>query len=134
MPGRSCVALTLLMILCDPGQTGVKSSVGCYQFSEIPVGLERSRIQNDSRHAGENFMPSAKLQYKGAESVGSIVALLGFLGALFRGAGHDLFDFIGIAGQALTEKFVAGIGDQHIVFDAHAEIFFRNIDARLHGD
>src|SRR5580692_7365705 len=76
MPGRSCVALTLLI-----------GSLIRLRISEIPAGLELSRIQNDSRHAGENFRPSAKLQYKGAESAGSIVALLGILGALFSGGG-----------------------------------------------
>src|SRR6267143_4251005 len=61
MPGRSCVALTLLICPLER-----------LQISEIQAGQERGRIRNDSRHAEENFMPSANLEYKGRDSTGSI--------------------------------------------------------------
>src|SRR5437016_5786166 len=42
-----------------------------------------------------------------------------------RGFRHDLFDFIRIAREAFAQQLVAGFGDEHIVFDAHAEILFK---------
>jgi len=50
------------------------------------------------------------------------------------GLGHYFFDFGGVARQALAQELVAGFGDEHIIFDAHAKIFFGDIDAGLHGD
>src|SRR6267143_1242869 len=64
MPGRSCVALTLLII-----------SLRLFLISEIQAGRELGRIRNDSRHTRKNFMPGAKLQYKGPDSSRSILIL-----------------------------------------------------------
>src|SRR5207249_2560287 len=50
------------------------------------------------------------------------------------GGGHDFFDFIGIAREAFTEQLVAGFDDKDIVFDAHAEILFGDVDAGLNGN
>src|SRR6266699_54785 len=50
------------------------------------------------------------------------------------GLRHDLFNFIGIAGEAFAEQLVAGFGDEDVVFDAHAEILFGNVDTRFNGD
>src|SRR5712692_9222261 len=61
MPGRSCVALTLL--IC---------SLESLLISEIQAGQGHGRIRNDSRYAGRNFMPSAKLKYKWPDSTRSI--------------------------------------------------------------
>ena len=43
------------------------------------------------------------------------------------GIGHDFFDLVGTARESLAEKFEAGFGHEHVVFDAHAEIFFGNV-------
>src|SRR5260370_10461753 len=64
----------------------------------------------------------------------SIVGLPGIFGTLGGGLGHYFFDFGGIAGQALAQELVAGFGDEHVVFDAHAEILFGDVDARFHSD
>src|ERR1700756_1180629 len=50
------------------------------------------------------------------------------------GFSHDFLDFGGFAGEALAQQFKASVGDQQVVFDAHAKIFFRDIDAGLDGD
>src|SRR5271163_2807457 len=50
------------------------------------------------------------------------------------GAGHDFFDFDGIAGEAFAQEFVAGFGDEDVIFDAHAEIFFGDVNAGLDRD
>src|SRR5467141_4006053 len=124
MPGRSCVALTLL--IC---------SLERLRISEIQAGQEHGRIRNDSRHAGRKNVSNAKQQYKCARSWRSIVvALLGLLGALVGSDSHDLFDFIGIAGEAFAEQLVAGFGDEDVVFNTRAEILFRNVDTGFHGD
>src|SRR5260370_39526428 len=47
MPGRSCVALTLLIFSLDQ-----------LRISEIQAGQEHGRIRNDSRHAGQNPRPA----------------------------------------------------------------------------
>lgn len=62
-----------------------------------PCGTGCAR--NDSRHAGAT---GADIQYKWPDSTGSIVAVAILLGTFFRGIGHDLFDFDGIAGEALA--------------------------------
>src|SRR6266446_1282793 len=49
-------------------------------------------------------------------------------------SGHDFFDFNGIAREAFTQQLVAGFGDENVVFDAHAQIFFGNVNTRLNGD
>src|SRR5712692_8069920 len=82
----------------------------------------------------EKIASSANKQYRRADSTRSIVASFRGLGALVGALGHYLFDFGGVAGQALAEELVAGIGDEHVIFDAHAEVFFWDIDAGLHGD
>src|SRR5712691_151766 len=98
MPGRSCVALTLLIW-----------SLERLRISEIQAGQERGRIRNDSRHAGKKNASNAKQQYKCACSQRSIVAnFLRFLGAPFCGGSHELLDFIGIAGEAFAEQLVTG--------------------------
>src|SRR5713101_6093167 len=82
MPGRSCVALTLLIVFCGPDHAGADSSLESLPISEIQVGQERGRIRNDSRHAGRKNASNAKQQYKCARSWGSIVvAFLRLLGA-----------------------------------------------------
>src|SRR5208282_1305497 len=124
MPGRSCVALTLLI-----------SSLNDCKFRKF-LQAARSAMRctrNDSRHAGQNFAPNANKQYKGRRSQRSIV-LLGFFGALGGGFGHDFFDLVRIAREAFAEEFVARFGDEDVVFDAHAEIFFGDVDARLDSD
>src|SRR5580698_6891404 len=124
MPGRSCVALTLLI-----------SSLNDCKFRKF-LQAARSAMRctrNDSRHAGRNVAPSANKQYKGPRSRWSIV-LLCFFGALGGGFGHDFFDFIGIAGEAFAQEFVAGFGDEDVVFDADAEIFLGDVNAGLDGD
>src|SRR5882762_6414858 len=124
MPGRSCVALTLL--IC---------SLERLRISEIQAGQEHGRIRNDSRHAGRKKVSNAKQQYKCARSWRSIVvALLGLLGALVGTDSHDLFDFNGIAGEAFAEQLVAGLGDEDVVLDADPEILFGYVDAGLDGD
>jgi len=77
------------------------------------------RARNDSRRAERNFVFSANIQYTGARCSRSIACLVAclvtslfadrayLLGTLGRGAGHDFFDFVGIARQALAEKLVA---------------------------
>src|SRR5690348_2760558 len=54
MPGRSCVALTLLIFLCGPDQVGADCSLDRLRISEIQAGQEHGLIRNDSRHAGAN--------------------------------------------------------------------------------
>src|SRR5260370_11358764 len=71
MPGRSCVALTLLICFC--GRRAARCSLERLRISEIQAGLEHSRIRNDSRHAEEKCVSSANLQYKGLHSSRSIL-------------------------------------------------------------
>src|SRR5436309_15248723 len=47
---------------------------------------------------------------------------------------HDSFVFVWIAWQSLAEQLVAGVGDEHVVFNAHAQILLGNVDARFDGD
>src|SRR5215470_11780159 len=115
MPGRSNVALTLLICSLEGA------------ISKIQAGQACGRIRNDSRHAGVLHVASANSQYKGPASTRSIVALLFLLCAL--GGGHVSFDFVGIAGEALAEQLVTGSCDENIVFDANTEIFFGNVDS-----
>src|SRR5260370_2673155 len=90
MPGRSCVALTLLICSLERSR-----------ISEIQAGQEHGRIRNDSRHAGRKNVSNAKQQYKCARSWRSIVvAFLGLLCALL-GGGHDPFDLDCVAGEAV---------------------------------
>src|SRR5271168_2312277 len=124
MPGRSCVALTLLI-----------SSLNDCEFRKF-LQAARSAMRctrNDSRHARRNFAPNANKQYKGPHSQWSI-GLVGFLGALGGGFGHDFFDFIGVAREAFAQEFVASFGDEDVVLDAHAEIFLGDVDAGFDGD
>ena len=51
----------------------------------------------------------------GELSSGSIISLLGFFGALLGGFGHNSFDFVGIAREALAEKLEASFGDNDVV-------------------
>src|SRR6267154_2226057 len=62
MPGRSCVALTLLI-----------SSLERLRISEIQAGQEHGRIRNDSRHVGRKCASNAKQQYKWARFPRSII-------------------------------------------------------------
>src|SRR6266699_1395602 len=39
-----------------------------------------------------------------------------------------------VAWQSLAEQLVARVGDEHVVFNAHAQILFGNVDARFDGD
>src|SRR5262249_27533008 len=102
-------------------------------ISEIQAGLQCGRIRNDTRHAEKKLQLSANIQYKWADSTRSIVALSGFLRALRRGCGHELLNFISVAWQPLAQQLVAGFRDQNVVFDAHAEILFRDVNARLNS-
>src|SRR3981189_2699103 len=68
MPGRSCVALTLL--IC---------SLERLRISEIQAGQEHGRIRNDSRHAGRKYASNAKQQYKCGRSQRSILPSLSYL-------------------------------------------------------
>src|SRR5215470_15958344 len=45
---------------------------------------------------------------------------------------HDLLDLGRVAGQTLAQQLVAGAGNQHVVLNPHAQVFFRDVDARLH--
>jgi hypothetical protein len=56
------------------------------------------------------------------------------LRSLFRGVGHDFFDFVGVAGEAFAQEFVAGFGDEDVVLNADPEIFFGDVNAGLDGD
>src|SRR5260370_32303970 len=123
MPGRSCVALTLLIF-----------SLGRLRISEIQAGQEHSRIRNDSRHAGRKNVSSAKQQYKCARSRRSIVvAFLRLFGALLGPGRHDFFDFGGGAREALAQKLVARFGDEHVLLHAHPAIFFRHLNSPPNG-
>src|SRR6202030_2515341 len=100
----------------------------------------RSDAWNDTRHAGKKCTPDAKYQYNGGLAGWSIGgrterlrSLLGLGGALFGGFGHDFFDFVGGAGELAAEQFVTRFGDQHVVFDAHAEILLGDVNSRFDG-
>src|SRR5437870_2240106 len=135
MPGRSCVALTLLIVFAVPTRSGAGCSLERLRISEIQAGQERGRIRNDSRHVGNKFMPNANKQYKCACCWRSIVtAPFRLLGAILSSRSHNLFDFIRTARQALAQQFVARLGDKDVVLDPHAELFIRNINPRLDGD
>src|SRR6266566_8283497 len=64
MPGRSCVALTLLILFCGPSRVGADCSLERLRISEIQAGQEHGLIQNDSRHAGRKNVSNANQQYK----------------------------------------------------------------------
>src|SRR5579862_276247 len=48
--------------------------------------------------------------------------------------GHDPFYFVGGAGKTGGKELVSVLGNQHVVLDAHAQIFLGNVNPRLHGD
>src|SRR5580658_6685349 len=106
MPGRSCVALTLL--ICSLNDCEFR------KFLQAARSAMRC-TRNDSRHAGRKCEPNANKQYKGPCSGRSIISLLWFFGALGGGIGHDFFNFSGVAGEALAKELVAGFGDEDIV-------------------
>src|SRR6267143_3959096 len=85
MPGRSCVALTLLIVLCDPDWAGIDGSLESSLISEIPEGwrLPLHCSRNDSRHTGMKIKPSANVQYKGHDSRRSILDF-SIMSSLFR--------------------------------------------------
>src|ERR1700739_2742732 len=128
MPGRSCVALTLLILLPEKFRFGHSG------------GRRAGRIRNDLRHAGALLSSSANIQYKWGHSAWSIICRTLAMSArtsicmMSHRLGHDFFNFARIARQALAEQLVAGFGDEHVVFDAHAQIFFGDIDSGLDGD
>src|SRR2546428_3202347 len=64
MPGRSCVALTLLIFFCGPSRVGADCSLERLRISEIQAGQEHGLIQNDSRHAGRKNVSNVNQQYK----------------------------------------------------------------------
>src|ERR1700730_13063246 len=81
----------------------------------------------------QKIASSANKQYRRANSTRSIVASFRCLSALGGGLSHYSFDFGGIARQALAEELVAGLGDENVVFDAHAKILFGNVDTWFHS-
>src|SRR5579862_6473957 len=133
MPGRSCVALTLLMICAIPALRDQRLPER-FAISEIPEGENCAHTARGmTRGTPGKVAPNANQQYKGPRSWRSIVPLW-LLGSLGGGLGHDFFDFVGVAGEAFAEEFVAGFGNQDVVFDADAEVFFGDVDAGLDGD
>src|SRR5882757_2985844 len=90
--------------------------------------------RNHARRAERKNVLHANNQYKWADamrSIGSSVWLTGLFLSSVSCIGHDFFDLLWVARQPLAQKFKTSFGDQHIVFDAHAKIFFGNIDARF---
>src|SRR5437899_9851486 len=61
MPGRSCVALTLLIFFCGPERVGADCSLERLRISEIQAGQEHGLIRNDSRHAGAKSIKPARV-------------------------------------------------------------------------
>ena len=57
--------------------------------------------------------------------------MFGLRSALIGGFGHDFLNFIRVARELLAQQLHAGFGDEDIVFNTHAEIFFRDVDAGL---
>src|SRR6267143_2045362 len=132
MPGRSWVALTLLIVFTAVERRRLLKIA----ISEIPASglLSFTAARGMTRGTLEKIASSASKQYRRADSTRSIIASFRGLSALGGALGHYFFDFSGIAGQALAQELVAGFGDGQVVFNAHPEIFFRDVDARLHGD
>src|SRR6266403_773026 len=79
------------------------------------------------------FVFRVRLQFL-LPNIALIVASLCCIGALGGGLGHYFFDFGGVAGEAFAQEFIAGFGDEYVVFDADAQILFGDVDAWLHGD
>src|SRR5215813_13977484 len=74
MPGRSCVALTLLIVSL---QSPIRDRLLPKSIdSEIQAGQECGRIRNDSRHARATILPNAELQYKVAQLAWSILTAI----------------------------------------------------------
>src|SRR6266403_3209056 len=132
MPGRSWVALTLLIVFTAVERRRLLKIA----ISEIPASglLSFTAARGMTRGTLEKIASSASKQYRRADSTRSIIASFRGPSALGGALGHYFFDFSGIAGQALAQELIAGLGDEHIIFDAHAEIFFEDVDAGLHGD
>src|SRR5436190_9835481 len=72
MPGRSCVALTLLIFFCGPSRVGADCSLERLRISEIQAGQEHGLIQNDSRNAGRKNVSNSNPQYKCSRFLRSI--------------------------------------------------------------
>ena len=54
--------------------------------------------------------------------------------AWFDVARHDFLDFVHGAWKSLGENLIAVLGNKHVVLNAHAEIFFRDVNPRLDRD
>src|SRR4030081_2928518 len=91
-------------------------------------------LRAGSRRAVTESGYSANKQYRRGDSRRSIVGFLRSFGSLGGGLGHYFFDFGGIAGEALAQELVARFGDEHVVFDAHAEVFLGDVNTGLHRD
>src|SRR5258708_39201716 len=112
MPGRSCVALTLLIVF----KAG-EAANGSYKlrFRKFQLAARRTACgcaRNDPPAAGRlearwrKKASSANKQYRRADSARSIVVSLHVLCAVGGGLGHYFFDFGGIAGEGLGPDVV----------------------------
>src|SRR5579885_3144774 len=152
MPGRRRVALTLLIVFLRP-ESG-RAPVRFLAFSGVPAADRSARRRARKSHEARWRLqrPSAKKQYRRADLRRSIapgmrrkqggiraaepasLPTVTAFRAMLRRLRHDSLDFIRVARQSFAQEFVARLGDEKIVFDANAQVFFGNIDAGLNGD
>src|SRR5437899_13091269 len=90
-------------------------------------------LRAGSRRAVTESGYSANKQYRRGDSTRSIVGFLRVFGAL-SGLGHYFFDLGGVAGEALAEQLVTGVGDEDVVFGANAKVVLGDVKAGLHAD
>src|SRR5215813_2279060 len=119
MPGRSCVALMLSM-LAKSFLLDFENSGSCGLAESVEVHWRKN-------------VPNANEQYKGVSSGWSICRML-FGRALPRAFSHDFFNRVGVAREFFAKESGPGFGDQEIVFDADAEVLFRDVNAGFDGN
>src|SRR5262249_54414141 len=155
IPGRSWVALTLLMFCSqlqrEPKHNLPKVSDGFRKFQAAAPASRRTRNDLSASacvpQAGQVQSAFTQMHWQmrrnsiraaitagqsSARSIG-VVLFAAALGSLCRASGHDFFNLAGIAWQLFAEDADTGLRNEHVVFNADAEVLLRNVNARLHG-
>src|SRR5580704_2334441 len=130
IPGRNCVALTSSDMESPLAETQLSFQVSPSRCRSA----HRCRVpqQLPALYSNPTIIPDrATLEYRSRRGIRRRCGSASARGFAF---GHNLLDFVGIARKARGEKFRACGRDQHVVFNAYAEIFFGNINSRLERD
>src|SRR5579859_6645023 len=111
MPGRSCVALTVLIssrCRAERQQTPHKSQIQFADSRRQPEGATRGTTRgtlgNVAIPTRNTSITAASRDGQSRRRSGNSCSWLGLGGALFGAVGHDFFDFLGAAGSLLLSS------------------------------